>query len=87
MAQAFRRALDLRLRRCHGVVVFICAMQVRRRSRFISASKFQENIHPPVTVWIYSRAYDWGIDLARARLGEPCIVKPIDMTVAIGARQ
>ncbi len=35
-----------------------------------------ENIHPPVTVWNYSRAYDWGIDLAAAVVGEPCVVSP-----------
>jgi nucleoside phosphorylase len=35
-----------------------------------------ENIHPPVTVWNYSRAYEWGIDLAAAVAGEPCVVRP-----------
>jgi hypothetical protein len=35
-----------------------------------------ENIHPPVTVWNYSRAYDWGIDLAAAVTGELCVVRP-----------
>jgi nucleoside phosphorylase len=35
-----------------------------------------ENIHPPVTVWNYSRAYEWGIDLAAAVTGEPCVVRP-----------
>jgi hypothetical protein len=37
-----------------------------------------ENIHPPVTVWNYSRAYEWGIDLAAAVTGEPCVVGPPD---------
>lgn len=41
---------------------------------FNIGQQISENIHPPVIVWNYSRAYDWGINLAKAVVGEPCIV-------------
>ena len=35
------------------------------------------NIHPPVTAWNFRRgAYEWGIDLAAAAIGEGCVVYP-----------
>ena len=35
------------------------------------------NIHPPVTAWNFRRgAYEWGIDLAAAAVGERCVVYP-----------
>lgn len=41
---------------------------------FNIGQQISENIHPPVVAWNYSRGYDWGIDLAKAVVGEPCIV-------------
>ena len=44
---------------------------------FHLGQQISENIHPPVVVWNYSRGYEWGIDLAAAVSGEPCVVWPI----------
>jgi hypothetical protein len=43
---------------------------------FHAGQQISENIHPPVTVWNFSRRYDWGIDLGKAVGGEPSIVRP-----------
>jgi nucleoside phosphorylase len=43
---------------------------------FHLGQQISENIHPPVTVWNYSRGYEWGLDLAAAVTGEPCVVYP-----------
>lgn len=43
---------------------------------FHLGQQISENIHPPVVVWNYSRRYEWGIDLAAAVSGEPCVVLP-----------
>ena len=37
---------------------------------FHLGQQISENIHPPVTVWNFSRGYEWGIDLAAAVTGE-----------------
>lgn len=42
---------------------------------FHLGQQISENIHPPVTVWNFSRAYEWGLDLAAAVTGEPCVVR------------
>jgi nucleoside phosphorylase len=43
---------------------------------FHLGQQISENIHPPVVVWNFSRAYDWAIDLTAAVSGEPCVVRP-----------
>lgn len=43
---------------------------------FHLGQQISENIHPPVTVWNYSRGYEWGLDLAAAVTGELCVVGP-----------
>lgn len=43
---------------------------------FHVGQQISENIHPPVVVWNYSRGYEWGIDLAAAISGDPCVVRP-----------
>jgi nucleoside phosphorylase len=42
---------------------------------FHIGQQISENIHPPVTVWNFSRGYEWGLDLAAAVIGEPCVVR------------
>lgn len=42
---------------------------------FHLGQQISENIHPPVVAWNYSRGYEWGIDLAAAVSGEPCVVR------------
>jgi hypothetical protein len=53
---------------------------------FHLGQQISENIHPPVTVWNFSRAYEWGIDLAAAVTDDPCVVRPAAATPA-GARE
>ena len=43
---------------------------------FHLGQQISENIHPPVTVWNFSRGYEWGIDLAAAVTGDPCVMHP-----------
>ena len=43
---------------------------------FHVGQQISENIHPAVVVWNFSRGYEWGIDLAAAISGEPCVVRP-----------
>lgn len=43
---------------------------------FHIGQQISENIHPPVTVWNYHRAYDWGIDLEAAILTDEAVVRP-----------
>jgi 5'-methylthioadenosine/S-adenosylhomocysteine nucleosidase len=43
---------------------------------FHLGQQISENIHPAVTVWNFRQEYGWGIDLAAASLGEPCVVRP-----------
>lgn len=44
---------------------------------FHIGQQISENIHPPVVVWNFSRKYEWGIDLAAAMSGEPCVVRAV----------
>lgn len=72
----FRATLDqLRtvMPRCQRVHLFYAGPMALA---FHLGQMISENIHPPVTVWNYSRAYEWGIDLAAAVAGEPCVVRP-----------
>lgn len=41
---------------------------------FHLGQQVSENIHPPVTVWNFSRGYDWGIDLEAVAAGEGAVV-------------
>jgi len=41
---------------------------------FHFGQQISANIHPAITVWNFHRGYNWGINLAAAMLGQPCIV-------------
>ncbi len=45
---------------------------------FHLGQQISENIHPAVIVWNFRQKYGWGIDLAAALFGEPCVVRPQD---------
>jgi hypothetical protein len=72
--RAFRATLD-RLRTvmpaCQRIHLFYAGPMALA---FHLGQQISENIHPPVTVWNFSRAYEWGIDLAAAVTGDPCVV-------------
>jgi hypothetical protein len=45
---------------------------------FHLGQQISANIHPPVTAWNFRRgAYEWGIDLAAAAIGESSVVYPV----------
>jgi hypothetical protein len=74
--RVFRTALDdLRavMPGCRRVHIFYAGPMALA---FHLGQMISENIHPPVTVWNYSRGYEWGIDLAAAVTGELCVVRP-----------
>jgi nucleoside phosphorylase len=75
--QVFRETLDL-IRRlmpsCRRIHLFYAGPMALA---FHLGQQISENIHPPVVVWNFSRKYEWGIDLAAAMSGEPCVVRPI----------
>ncbi len=75
--RVFRETLDL-IRRlmpsCPRIHLF-CAGPMALA--FHIGQQISENIHPPVVVWNFSRKYEWGIDLAAAMSGEPCVVRPL----------
>ena len=76
----FRATLDqLRtvMPRCERVHLFYAGPMALA---FHLGQMISENIHPPVTVWNYSRTYEWGIDLAAAVADEPCVVRPAGKT-------
>jgi hypothetical protein len=73
--RAFRATLDqLRtvMPRCQRVHLFYAGPMALA---FHLGQMISENIHPPVTAWNFSRAYEWGIDLGAAVVGESCIVR------------
>ncbi len=43
---------------------------------FHLGQQVSDSIHPPVTVWNFSRGYDWGVNLAAAAIEDECIVYP-----------
>lgn len=74
--RAFRATLDgLRtaMPACERVHLFYAGPMALA---FHLGQQISENIHPPVTVWNFSRGYEWGIDLAAAVTGDPCVVRP-----------
>ena len=80
--RAFRATLDgLRtvMPACQRVHLFYAGPMALA---FHLGQQISENIHPPVTVWNFSRAYEWGIDLAAAVAGDPCVVRPAAATSA-----
>lgn len=84
--RAFRAMLDsLRtvMPACQRVHLFYAGPMALA---FHLGQQISENIHPPVTVWNFSRAYEWGIDLTAAVTGDPCVVRPAAATSA-GARE
>jgi nucleoside phosphorylase len=44
---------------------------------FHIGQQISENIHPPFTVWNYSRTYEWGLEIDSAVAGRPCIEWPV----------
>lgn len=73
----FRRVMDAIARHapaCRRVHLFYAGPV---SLAFHIGQQVSANIHPAVTVWNFRRgAYEWGIDLAAASVGEPCIVRP-----------
>ncbi len=72
--RVFRGALDgivRRLPRTQRIHVFYSGPV---SLAFHLGQQVSENIHPPVTVWNYSRGYDWGIDLEAVSRGESGVV-------------
>jgi len=78
--RSFRETLDL-IRKCmpacRRVHLFYAGPMALA---FHIGQQISENIHPPVVVWNFSRKYEWGIDLAAALSGEPCILRPAPET-------
>jgi hypothetical protein len=81
--RAFRATLDgLRtvMPDCERVHLFYAGPMALA---FYLGQQISENIHPPVTVWNFSRGYEWGLDLAAAVTGEPCVVRAAAPSAAI----
>ena len=76
--RAFRRVLDLIAQRYPGVQRIHIFYAGPVALAFHLGQQISENIHPAVTVWNFRQEYGWGIDLAAASLGEPCVVRPQD---------
>jgi len=78
--RAFRRVLDLLTQRCSAIQRIYVFYAGPVALAFHLGQQISENIHPAVTVWNFRQGYGWGIDLAAASRGEPCIVNPRDFT-------
>ncbi len=76
--RTFRRVLDLIAQRCPFVRHIHIFYAGPVALAFHLGQQISENIHPDVTVWNFRQEYGWGINLAAASLGEPCIVHPQD---------
>ena len=74
----FRWVLDLIAQRCPSVQRIHIFYAGPVALAFHLGQQISENIHPAVTVWNFRQEYGWGIDLAAASLGEPCVVRPQD---------
>jgi len=74
--QAFRRVLDLITQRCPAIQRIHVFYAGPVALAFHLGQQISENIHPAVTVWNFRQGYGWGIDLAAASGGEPCVVYP-----------
>lgn len=78
--RSFRETLDL-IRKwmpgCSRIHLFYAGPMALA---FHIGQQISENIHPPVTVWNFSRKYEWAIDLAAAMSGEPCVTLPASTT-------
>lgn len=75
--RVFRETLDLirkQMPACHRIHLFYAGPMALA---FHIGQQISENIHPPVVVWNFSRKYEWGIDLAAAMSGEPCVIRPV----------
>ena len=77
--RAFRRVLDLIAQRHPGMRRIHIFYAGPVALAFHLGQQISENIHPSVTVWNFRQEYSWGIDLAAASLGEPCVVHPQDI--------
>jgi len=78
--RAFRRVLDLIRQRCPAIQRVHVFYAGPVALAFHLGQQISENIHTAVTVWNFRQEYSWGIDLAAASRGEPCIVYPHDFT-------
>lgn len=76
--RTFRRVLDLITQRFPAVQRIHIFYAGPVALAFHLGQQISENIHPAVTVWNFRQEYGWGIDLAAASLGEPCVVRPQD---------
>ncbi len=77
--RTFRRVLDLIAQRYSAVQRIHIFYAGPVALAFHLGQQISENIHPAVTVWNFRQEYSWGIDLAAASLGEPCVVHPQDI--------
>jgi CBASS immunity sensor of nucleotide second messenger signals len=77
--RTFRRVLDLLVQRCPSVQHIHIFYAGPGALAFHLGQQISENIHPAVTVWNFRQEYGWGINLAAASLGEPCVVRPQDI--------
>jgi nucleoside phosphorylase len=78
----FRSVLDLIEQRCPAIQHIHVFYAGPVALAFHLGQQISENIHPAVVVWNFRQGYGWGIDLAAASLGEPCIVRPQDPTTS-----
>lgn len=74
--RTFRRVLDLIAQHFPAVQHIHIFYAGPVALAFHLGQQISENIHPAVTVWNFRQEYGWGIDLAAASLGEPCVVRP-----------
>ena len=74
--QVFRRVLNLITQRCPAIQRIHVFYAGPVALAFHLGQQISENIHPAVTVWNFRQEYGWGIDLAAASGGEPCVVYP-----------
>jgi 5'-methylthioadenosine/S-adenosylhomocysteine nucleosidase len=76
--RTFRSVLDLIAQRCPSVQHIHIFYAGPVALAFHLGQQISENIHPAVTVWNFHQKYSWGINLAAASLGGPCVVHPQD---------
>src|SRR6266516_3061572 len=74
--RTFRSVLDLIAQRCPAVQHIHIFYAGPVALAFHLGQQISENIHPDVVVWNFHQKYGWGIDLAAATLGEPCVIHP-----------
>ena len=73
--RVFRKALDEIVRLFPGTDRIHVFYSGPVALAFHFGQQVSENIHPPVTVWNFSRGYDWGIDLEAVSRGDIGVVR------------